>query len=87
MVARVGRVQGAKVVRRARAVMAGRGASSARVKAVFSDPRADRGATASVHGPMSNALSFQRICREAPSPLTFLREKLQQRPVEDLRGL
>ena len=87
MVGRAGRVHAVKAGPRARAVMDGRGASSARVKAVFSGPRADRGATATVHGPVSNALSFQRICREGPSPLTFLREKLQQRPVEDLRGL
>ena len=86
MVGRVGRAHAAKAGPRARAVMAGRGASRGH-EAKGCDPRADRGATASVHGPVSNALSFQRICREAPSPLTFLREKLKQRPVEDLRGL
>jgi hypothetical protein len=38
MAARAGRVHAVKAGRKARAVMAGRGASSARVKAVFSGP-------------------------------------------------
>ena len=86
MAARAGRVHAVKAG--PRGLAATDGAAQSRGPGVKGcEPRAARGASASVHGQLSRALSFQRICREAPSPQTFLREKLKQRPIEDLRRL